>query len=99
MTSVTTKGHTIVYQHECGYLGRVTWHPQKFAGYWRRFQEARDRGELGLTRTHDPEERGKTIQGFRIDLDAVKTVADIELYWNDQKRHAPETIPVEVGRR
>lgn len=45
----------------------------------------------------DPKrEIGLRLQGWRIDLDAVDTVADLELFWDYQLRHNRASIPIEV---
>ena len=62
---------------------------EKLVNRWTDFQ-------LKAQHSYDTEEVGKAVQGFRIDLDAVETVADIELLWNDQERHAPWSVPREL---
>lgn len=37
--------------------------------------------------SYDPEFVGRTVQGFRIDLDTINTVSDIELEWFDDRRY------------
>lgn len=52
-----------------------------------------------LSRNAQPDSRvenGLRLQGWRIDLDAVETVADMELYWDYQQRYDRGSIPVEV---
>jgi hypothetical protein len=42
-----------------------------------------------------PQQIGLLVQGFRIDLDAVETLADITLFWDDQARWGP-SVPQEA---
>lgn len=44
-------------------------------------------------------EEEKSMRGWQIDLDAVRTPSDMELYWNAQERWGNTPVPKEVGRR
>jgi len=79
------------YLHPCGAEGKfpLAWAPYlDFVNRWRDFH-------LKQQKSYDTEAVGKTVQGFRIDLDAVETVADIALFWDDQARREPWSIPKE----
>jgi hypothetical protein len=43
----------------------------------------------------DSEIVGRLVQGWRIDLDAVVTPADMELFWDHQEKTDPGSVPVE----
>lgn len=79
------------YLHPCGSEGtaKLEWPAYiAFVNRWTDFYSKKQK-------SYDTEAVGKAVQGFRIDLDVVETVADIALLWNDQARHEPWTIPKE----
>jgi len=79
----------LVWTHDCEAFGahRLTWKAyQRLRNRWNDYIDKSQK-------SYDTETIGKLVQGFRIDLDAVGTVADIQLLWEDQARHRPATIP------
>ena len=83
------------YLHPCGSEGtvRFEWPAYiDFVNRWRDFYSKKQK-------SYDTETVGRMVQGFRIDLDVIETVADIALFWDDQARREPWSIPKELVRR
>ncbi len=74
---------------ECGYVGQLSygrdWFKRHIAPalrWWVRRQGPRPRTPNEIA-----------VKTMEIDMEAVETVADLQLYWHDQERHRPETVP------
>lgn len=78
----------VIYQHSaCQQVNQRMMPAKDFDLFRKRYENYKAQGHTKITRTYDPEKVGRLVQGFRIDLDAVANVADIELLWGAQKPH------------
>lgn len=72
-----------IYDHTCGWVGQIRF--DSLEAYEKALKQKRRRRKRiqGIS----PEEIGRIVAGFRIDLDAVESVDDLELYWFDDRRY------------
>lgn len=91
------KGGRVVvhWLHVCGSEGVRTMPLKAYEALANRWADRRAKAQL----SYDTEKVGRQVQGFRIDLDVVETVADLEAVWGDQERHDRWSIPKEHAVR
>lgn len=62
---------------------------------WEKMKRQWEDWQSKASKPYDTELVGRQMQGFRIDLDAVTDVSDIQLIWEAQERHQPASVPKE----
>lgn len=78
----------IVFQCDCGVRGLYVLSPASFVKLNRRWVDWQHKNKY----SYDTEAVGRAVQGFRLELDAITTVEDIELYWSAEE--APREVHV-----
>lgn len=81
----TAKNNTfLIWTCACGETGQTLFSSDAYQEYLKKVRQWAGEGKLVR---YNPEWVGRTVQGFRIDLDTIETVSDIELEWYDDRRY------------
>jgi len=76
----------LVWEHgseNCPNVGQVSSSREA----WAERKAVAERSPTKRVLGYNPEAVGKLVKGFLIDLDAVDTVGDMEVYWYDDRRY------------
>lgn len=71
----------VIYTHSCGWVSQARFDSLED------FEAAKALAEKQAAKGYDPQVVGVQVAGFRIDLDTIETVEDLELHWFDDRRY------------